>query len=795
MDEEVELPEAEYLYLKPNSNWIQGDAWFAAYFFGNGETWVKLTDEDGDGIYRCEKPEGYPNVIFCRMNPEASALSWDSKWDQTTDLTIPTDGSNLFTVADGDWNNANGTWSVYTCDHDYAEEITTEADCETAGVKTYTCSKCGDSYTETIAATGHSYVDGSCANCGAKDPAFIDKVYLLPGASWQDADAWFAAWFPGAETWVTMTDSFGNGYYWCEVPEGATGVIFVRMNPEATEPNWDQKWNQTVDLTVEANRLYVIENPWNESYEWKATGSWTDYDPTVAECDHTYDESITTEATCTTAGEKSFTCSKCGDSYTETIAATGHSYVDGSCANCGEAEPTEPVILYLKPNSNWNEGSARFAAYFFGNGETWISMTDSDGDGIYEVEAPAGYPSVIFCRMNPATTDNNWNNKWNQTGDLTVPAGDKVYFTVPDGSWDGADNTNWSAAIAASYSLRSVRSTKSAAQSDMYISGDPEYALNLPSISDQLATDVVFGQLKEFVPGATEPETGDVVINSAAPVLSDDIIMNYYVTVPENAENVYMTFGFGGKITLVTDYTLADNGRYRFSFEGINAQRMGDNICATLYATVNGVEISDCVAEYSVRTYCANSLAKNPEQKVVTMISDLLVYGAKAQIYTGYNTDALVTDGLELTPSTFTALDESYDKLSVTGTADADVRYSAATLVLSNKVNLRLTVLTADPSAYTYTVNANGVDTVYTGEDLVKVSDGVYYLYFDQLKATGFDSVVTATIQRDGQTISQTVTYSVNTYIYRNQNTGNTAMRELLEAIFNYGRSAAAMVN
>ena len=133
--------------------------------------------------------------------------------------------------------------------------------------------------------------------------------------------------------------------------------------------------------------------------------------------------------------------------------------------------------------------------------------------------------------------------------------------------------------------------------------------------------------------------------------------------------------------------------------------------------------------------------------------------------------------------------------MSVTGTADADVRYSAATLVLSNMVKLRLTVRTADPSAYTYTINANGVDTVYTGEDLVKVSDGVYYLYFDQLKATGFDSVVTATIQRDGQTISQTVTYSVNTYIYRNQNTEDVAIRELLEAIFNYGRSAAAMVN
>ena len=102
-----------------------------------------------------------------------------------------------------------------------------------------------------------------------------------------------------------------------------------------------------------------------------------------------------------------------------------------------------PETLYLKPNSNWLQAGARFAAYFFGNGQQWVSMEDSDGDGVYEVAVPAGYPSVIFCRMNPATTVNNWNNKWNQTGDLTVPTDGKNLFTVSAGSWDGA-TTAWS---------------------------------------------------------------------------------------------------------------------------------------------------------------------------------------------------------------------------------------------------------------------------------------------------------------------------------------------------------------
>ena len=97
--------------------------------------------------------------------------------------------------------------------------------------------------------------------------------------------------------------------------------------------------------------------------------------------------------------------------------------------------------LYLKPNSKWTQSSARFAAYVYGNGEAWYSMT-SAGSGYYKVTVPASYPNIIFVRMNGSTSTNNWNNKWNQTGDLTIPS-DKNCFTVPDGDWDGS-TTTWS---------------------------------------------------------------------------------------------------------------------------------------------------------------------------------------------------------------------------------------------------------------------------------------------------------------------------------------------------------------
>ena len=109
-----------------------------------------------------------------------------------------------------------------------------------------------------------------------------------------------------------------------------------------------------------------------------------------------------------------------------------------------QEQPTpEGITLYLKPNSNWRQSSARFAVYLWGSSGTdiWFNMTDTDGDGIYEVviseETAQKYNyGIIFVRMNGATTANNWNNKWNQTNDLTLPKDGKNLYTISEGAWD-----------------------------------------------------------------------------------------------------------------------------------------------------------------------------------------------------------------------------------------------------------------------------------------------------------------------------------------------------------------------
>ena len=65
--------------------------------------------------------------------------------------------------------------------------------------------------------------------------------------------------------------------------------------------------------------------------------------------EHTFGEWIvTTQPTCTEPGEKTRTCTGCGEVETMVIDATGHHYKDGKCTDCGAAgpgyQPTQPGV-------------------------------------------------------------------------------------------------------------------------------------------------------------------------------------------------------------------------------------------------------------------------------------------------------------------------------------------------------------------------------------------------------------------------------------------------------------------
>lgn len=123
------------------------------------------------------------------------------------------------------------------------------------------------------------------------------------------------------------------------------------------------------------------------------------------------------------------------------LMAMAVAIIPASAANMKGGE-----TLYLKAGTNWKKDGARFAVYFFNNStnkNTWASMTRIGTSDYYEVTVPNGdWANLIFCRMNPSTTENNWDNRWNQTANLTYSS-TKNLFTVSNSTWDGA-TTTWS---------------------------------------------------------------------------------------------------------------------------------------------------------------------------------------------------------------------------------------------------------------------------------------------------------------------------------------------------------------
>ena len=182
----------------------------------------------------------------------------------------------------GDLLNANIHYMK--CEHVWNEgSVTVSADCENSGIKTYTCTVCGETYTEEIPALGHDYVDhgGQAATCLADGWKPYQTCSRCDYTSYEKIDA------------------LGHDY----------GEWTQTTNPTCTEAGVETRYCSRCDATE--------TRP-------------------VEERGHDY-IGVVTEPTCTEDGYTTYTCSRCGDSYTaDETDALGHDYVDhdGQSATC-----------------------------------------------------------------------------------------------------------------------------------------------------------------------------------------------------------------------------------------------------------------------------------------------------------------------------------------------------------------------------------------------------------------------------------------------------------------------------
>ncbi|MBR5855077.1 MAG: InlB B-repeat-containing protein, partial [Paludibacteraceae bacterium] len=125
--------------------------------------------------------------------------------------------------------------------------------------------------------------------------------------------------------------------------------------------------------------------------------------------------------------------------------------------------------IYLKPNSNWTADNARSSAYFFEDGKEarWMSMY-KDGDYYYCQVPGEDHANVIFARMNPNTSDNNFNDGvcWNKTRDLTIQ-GNCYTLSGALNDLSGSWSTLWTTYSAPKYSV-TLNATKNGTTTATY---------------------------------------------------------------------------------------------------------------------------------------------------------------------------------------------------------------------------------------------------------------------------------------------------------------------------------------
>lgn len=98
--------------------------------------------------------------------------------------------------------------------------------------------------------------------------------------------------------------------------------------------------------------------------------------------------------------------------------------------------PLSAKTIYFTPGP-WAVDNPAYFIHSWSGSDNSDAMLTLLSDDVYSVEIPDDYNNVIFVRMQSGSTSPDWDKKWNQTGDLTIPAGKNKYTVTGWGDTDG----------------------------------------------------------------------------------------------------------------------------------------------------------------------------------------------------------------------------------------------------------------------------------------------------------------------------------------------------------------------
>ena len=323
------------------------------------EIWVMYADNSGTGSGGTLKKLGTRTVV-----KEGHKEVKDTAVAATCETAGKTEGSHCSvcnTVIKAQTTTAalGHSWD--------SGKVTKAATCTTAGTKTYTCTRCKKTRTETIAATGHKEVKdaavaATCETAGKTEGSHCSVCGIVIKAQTTIA-ALGHSWDGGKVTKAATCTTAGTKTYTC-----------TRCKKTRTETIAATGHKEVKDAAVAATCETTGKT---EGSHCSVCGTVLKAQTTTAALGHNWDSGkVTKAATCTTAGTKIYTCTRCKKTRTETIAATGHKAVkdaavaatcetagktEGShCSVCGTVLKSQTTIAAL--GHNWDSGKVTKAA-------------------------------------------------------------------------------------------------------------------------------------------------------------------------------------------------------------------------------------------------------------------------------------------------------------------------------------------------------------------------------------------------------------------------------------------------
>ena len=224
----------------------------------------------------------------------------------------------------------------------------------------------------------------------------------------------------------------------------------LQLHRETTSDNFKKiiNQNQTINVQGEDGNLNVSAGTVTISYKTFSTSITSVASPTATTSNGTktvaaaFTSPITLTANANSGYE--FIGWYDGSRQVSTNATYSYEVPYGEKTIAARFKAASSPVLYLKPNSNWKLDGARFAMYYWGDGKSdgWVEMIaigDCNNE-YYKAELPAGYTDFKFVRLNPTNFQLSWDNKWNETGDLTKQNYGNNCFTIKDGQWGDTNN-------------------------------------------------------------------------------------------------------------------------------------------------------------------------------------------------------------------------------------------------------------------------------------------------------------------------------------------------------------------